>query len=172
MADFVNRTTKELVLSGSVARHPLAQWIQLAPRAVSNDPFSSPSLSAVVGQPSIYWKINGDNIELQTAGEQAATDAQLLSDGRDAETTQFDDLESYFRALVLVLLDEINALREEGFGGLYRDAAVTSQSVPNNVWTALDALSGSSAMAIGGGVIADTAGGQVTLPRAGDWDIG
>ena len=57
------------------------------------------------------------------------------------------------------------------FGGLYVDTPQTSQSVPNNVFTTLDALSNSTAAPSAGGVVPDPVAGVITLPRAGDYWI-
>lgn len=68
MADFLNRTTLELAESASPdTEYPPAEWVK------------NPDLSAVAGQPSRYWKLTGDVVSLQTAGEQAATDAAIAA---------------------------------------------------------------------------------------------
>ena len=67
MPDVLHRTTKELRRSAKLHLHPIADWIH------------DPDLSLVIGQPAKYWKIVGDSVLLQTAPEQAATDAAILA---------------------------------------------------------------------------------------------
>lgn len=163
MAVVINRATLELRTSANEIDYPEPVWKW------------NPDLTAVAGVPFRYWKPPADwdavgaGPEVQTAGEQAATDAALLAAARDDLTGRVDDIEDILRAALLAILDEFNVVRGRAYGGLYRDAAVTSQTIPNNEWTQLDALAGSAAMPVGDGVIADTSAGVITLPKAGDW---
>ena len=111
MSDFVHRTSKQFVMSGNDPDYPLAQWIKLALRIDPVDPWSSPDLSAVVGQPTKYWTITGDVISLMSASEQAAVDSAATDTQRDQTVLPFDNLEDILRAFSLVVLDEINVLR-------------------------------------------------------------
>jgi len=101
MSDFLHRTTKQYLPSTSAASlpEPVANYIE------------HPDLSAVAGQPSQYWTINGDVVSLMPQAERDAVDAQVLSDQRDAMANELDRVEDVMRAFALVVLDEINALR-------------------------------------------------------------
>lgn len=102
MATVVHRTTKELRRSVNTPDFDVADWI------------INPDLSAVRGQPSKYWVITGDSVTLM---DQAARDvvdaaeaAAILAANRAAEKARYDN-ERLIRAVVLVKLDEINAVR-------------------------------------------------------------
>lgn len=102
MANVIHRTTLQFLRSVNEPDYPEPTWKH------------NPDMSAVAGVAEKYWKAPPDwnapsagPVE-QDAGEKAATDAALLTAGRDSETATFDDLESYLRAIVLVLVDELN----------------------------------------------------------------
>lgn len=97
MATVLNRSTKQLISSANTPDYPAADWIV------------EPDLSAVVGWPSKYWIITGDTVSLMDAGARASLDAAELDAERDAIAAAIDQVESYARAFVLMLLDEMNA---------------------------------------------------------------
>lgn len=104
MGDYLHRTTKQYLQSWSPndLPEPLANYIE------------DPDLSAVVGVPPKYWVITGDVITEMSQGEKDAVDAALLSAARDAEIqAQIDNLESVLRQLVILMVDEINILRQQ-----------------------------------------------------------
>lgn len=64
MANFLNRTTKELRRSaGNAAQFPESEWIR------------NPDLGGVEGVLPAYWKISGDVVSAMTPAEAAAADA-------------------------------------------------------------------------------------------------
>lgn len=101
MPTWVHRTEVYLLTSTSPASlpEPEVNYIQ------------DPDLAAVAGQPLKYWKVVGDQVQLQTAGEQAATDAAIQTSERDASAARLDQVEDILRAFALVVLDEFNTLR-------------------------------------------------------------
>lgn len=102
MASVLNRITKEFRTSANTPDFPVADWI------------INPDLTAVAGQPSIYWVITGDIVSLASVGEQATIDAALaatqLTSEKDAAKTDID-VERVVRALVDMLPGEFNILR-------------------------------------------------------------
>jgi hypothetical protein len=104
MPKWIHRTTKYILVSVSEAE---------LPEVVTNY-ILEPDFSAVAGEPTKYWKIVGDNIELMTQGEQDAVDAALLSDSRDSKVAQeIDNTEQTLRQVITVIMDEINILRAQ-----------------------------------------------------------
>jgi hypothetical protein len=96
VATVLNRTTKQFISSANTVEHPVQDWI------------IEPDMSAVVGFPSLYWVITGDNVTLMNEGERAAVDAALLTDQRDDTANRMDNIEDVIRALALTILDELN----------------------------------------------------------------
>lgn len=74
MPTWVHRTEVYLLISVSSTNLPEseANYIQ------------DPDLSAVSGEPIKYWKVNGNLVELQSAGEQIITDSTIDSDRVDS----------------------------------------------------------------------------------------
>jgi hypothetical protein len=127
MADVLNRTTKQLILSANTPDYPTAQWIH------------NPNLSAVTGFASKYWTISGDTVSLMNQAQRDAVDAAELSASRDAQAARIDELEDYLRAFALVVLDEFNA----------------HTAKTNAVLTAVDGAGSYGAMRTAIGAIAD-----------------
>jgi hypothetical protein len=103
MPNWLNRNTKRYLKSASFDD-------------LTDDPANyilEPDMSAVEGQPSKYWVITGDVVSLADQATRDAIDAQLLSDNRDRTADEFDDLEGIVRSFALVVLDEINVLRQQ-----------------------------------------------------------
>jgi hypothetical protein len=73
-----------------------------------------PDLSAVAGQPSIYWDITGDVVSLVDGATQASRDAEIaaaaVQSRIDSEKARYDN-EDILRAVVVLLIDELNLLR-------------------------------------------------------------
>lgn len=117
MSDWVVRSPVEYFRGASPstmkALFPAETWIDASGNAVTNPTaIHNPNLTAVAGQPVKYWKLNGDLVELMTAGEQTVVD--------DAESTSFKDAlsndmngahPSFHRAFAEILIDEFNILR-------------------------------------------------------------
>ena len=101
MANVLNRTTKQFLVSVNTPDFPVGQWI------------IEPDLSAVAGFSSIYWIITGDMVTLMSQPERDAVDAANLVAQRDSAVSAVDDLENLTRAVVLVIKDEINLLRAQ-----------------------------------------------------------
>ena len=110
MPNYLHRTSKQYLTSRSPADliEPVGNYIQ------------DPDLTAVVGFPSIYWTITGDIVTLMTQGQRDAVDAAILADQITDEKTQAEvihDLSSAdsraLRAVVLLLVDELNSLRTQ-----------------------------------------------------------
>ena len=114
---WLHRTTKKWVNRASpatmAARFPAdTPFVDGSGNAVSNtDWIFKPDLSAVVGFMSKYWIITGDAVTLMTPGERAAVDVAETDSLRDTVVDQLDQVEGILRAFMLVVLDEINALR-------------------------------------------------------------
>jgi len=115
MADFVHPTTLQIVLS--VNDKP-APWI-VCTRA------NALSWGAI---PSIYRKWVTDHIEEMTAGEKSTKDAAILTAARDAVTSRIDAVEAIERAVLLVILDELNTRATEFNDLLAQIAAASSLS--------------------------------------------
>lgn len=102
MSSVLNRTTGQFLQSVHTPNFPVADWI------------INPDLTAVAGQPSIYWVITGDIVSLASVGEQATIDAAIiaaqLTSEKDAAKNQID-VERVVRALIELLPSEFNILR-------------------------------------------------------------
>jgi len=101
VASVLNRTTKVFFPSVNTPDFPVEQWIH------------NPDMSAVAGQPPRYWTVSGDTVTLLDRAARDAVDAALLVSGREATVSQVDSPDDILRALVLVMLDEINTLRAQ-----------------------------------------------------------
>lgn len=99
MSDAIHRTTLQYITSVNTPDYPTADWI------------INPDLSAVVGQPRKYWKINGNSVQLMNTPEQAAADAAIALAIEDEEVNALDN--STLRRFALIMMDEINILRNE-----------------------------------------------------------
>lgn len=168
MGDFISRADPAVfVRSGNPPLYPDADWI-ISPQ-INGQPFRS------AGVPTEYVRPRAASpstlVEEMDAAEKAVVDAAQLSANRDNTADQLDQLEDIVRAFGLAMLDEVNVLRKVGFGGLFRSAPTTAQSVPNNIFTKLNGIVGSNASPIGGDVVVDTVAGEIILPRAGEWII-
>lgn len=97
MANVLNRTTKQFLASANTPDYPLVDWIH------------NPDMSAVTGFDSRYWIITGDTVTLMDAASRAALDAAAVDAARDALANQLDQVEDILRAVVLLMLDELNA---------------------------------------------------------------
>jgi hypothetical protein len=106
MADVVHRTTVEYRKSVDTVGYDPAVWIH------------NPNLSALVAVPQKYWKVSGDSVLEMTAGEKTTVDqAQAAAAlAADKATSKLECDLRYFKALVKILIDQFNLLRQ-------RDAA-------------------------------------------------
>lgn len=111
MSNVLNRATgatapywKDYRTSVNTSDFPTADWI------------INPDLSAVEGQPSKYWLITGDAVSLVDPATQASRDAEIdalnLQAEKDGQKSLVDN-ERFILALVKVLIDEINLLRQQ-----------------------------------------------------------
>jgi len=108
MSSVLNRTTKHYIQSVNTPDYPPVDWIV------------DPDLTAVVGFPSIYWTITGDIVTLMTQGQRDAVDAVILAAQVTEEKTGAESLYDLtqaearaLRAMVLLLVDELNSLRTQ-----------------------------------------------------------
>jgi len=97
MASVLNRTTRQYLASAHTPDYPTVDWIH------------NPDMSAVVGFDSRYWVITGDVVTLMDAAARASLDAAALEAARDSLAGQLDQTEDILRAVVLMVLDELNA---------------------------------------------------------------
>ena len=109
MPDVLNRTTKQIRRSVDVTEgnYPETDWIW------------SPDLSAVEGQPNKYWIIEAYPGVAITLADQATRD-QIDADEAAATAAakifaakERYDAEDVFKALVVLIVDELNILRAE-----------------------------------------------------------
>jgi hypothetical protein len=111
MANVLNRTAgvafpykKDYRTSVNEPDFPEVDWIW------------DPDLSAVAGQPSIYWDITGDVVSLVDGATQASRDAEIaaaaVQSRIDSEKARYDN-EDILRAVVVLLIDELNLLRAQ-----------------------------------------------------------
>ncbi len=104
MGTYLHRITKEYLQSVSPndLPEPLANYID------------GPDLSSVVGVPIMFWIITGDVVTEMSQGEKDAVIAANLSLARDAKVqAEVDELESILRQLVVLMIGEINILRQQ-----------------------------------------------------------
>ena len=104
MPNYLHRTTKQYQTSISTIDllEPVGNYIQ------------DPDMSAVAGEPNIYWVITGDIVTLADQATQDAIDAQIAAAAVETEKTRQKD--SYtdndiFRAQIKYVVDEVNILR-------------------------------------------------------------
>ena len=108
MASVLNRTTKQFRTSVHTDDFPTVDWI------------INPDLSAVVGFASKYWIITGDVVTLMTNEApdflrdaiDAAVAAANEAANRVDEKARYDN-ERALKAIVLLVIDEINILRAQ-----------------------------------------------------------
>lgn len=79
----------------------------------SDDWIIDADLSAVEGVDPKYWKIVGDAITEMSPVEKAVVDTDELSSRRDKTANAAFRPDSHQRAFALLLIDEINLLREQ-----------------------------------------------------------
>lgn len=103
MPDYLHRTTKQYLQSISPNDLPEleANYIYM------------PDLSAVEGVPNKYWKITGDVVSEMSQAEKDVVDAQEEQDRYDEIIARLDDTEDILRAMVTLMIDEINILRQQ-----------------------------------------------------------
>ena len=101
MANVLNRTTKQFLPSANTPDYPVADWIH------------NPDMSAVTGFDSRYWIITGDTVTLMDAASRAALDTAAVEAARDELANQLDQTEDILRAVVMMMLDELNAHAEK-----------------------------------------------------------
>jgi hypothetical protein len=97
MADVLNRSTFLLLRSVNTADYSPVDWV------------INPDLTAVVGWPSRYWTLVADAVGLMTPAERAAVDGAELAAARDAVASSLTDVENIDRALLRILMDELNS---------------------------------------------------------------
>lgn len=103
MASVLNRTTKEYLPSVNTPDYPTVDWI------------INPDVSALAGVPTKYWNISGDTVTEMTQPEKDAVDAaeqaNFIAQARQALKDNYNQSIVSDKAIVLMLLDEINILR-------------------------------------------------------------
>ena len=115
MSTYLNRTTKEYVRgidptgmetkTGEVFKGPDGQAVPNANWA------RNPDMSAVVGEPSKYWVITGDNVTLMDQAARDAVDAADEEARLDSIADELDQTQSILKAFAQVMLDQLNILR-------------------------------------------------------------
>jgi hypothetical protein len=97
----IHRTTLQYLVSVNTPDYPEPTWKW------------APDMSQVVGIAPIYWKWDAGTERPipMTAGEQAVVNTAIETARRDSEASQLTQVENILRAIVLVVLDEINVLR-------------------------------------------------------------
>ena len=103
MPNYVHRTNKQYLTSTSPASLPEseANYIQ------------DPDMSAVVGEPSKYWIITGDNVTLMDQAARDAVDAAAETAQLDSIADELDQTRTIMRAFAEVVLDQVNDLRAD-----------------------------------------------------------
>lgn len=85
MANVVNRTTKQYLVSVNTPDYPTEEWI------------INPNLSAVQNVDKKYWKIDGDNVVEMTQAEKDVVD---LADLPKFKTTRYHEIDTRTQELV------------------------------------------------------------------------
>lgn len=102
MGNFLHRVTKRVYRSipPNELPEPLATYI------------AQPDLAALDSVPSRYWKITGDVVSEMSTAEKSAVDLVILNTSRDGAVSEVDEREGTLRQILMVLIDEINVLRQ------------------------------------------------------------
>lgn len=105
MANVLNRTTKQYLLSRHTPDFSVQDWI------------INPDLSGLSETQSKYWNISGDVVTDMTPAQKAAVDSaeenERLANLRDEAKGEFDN-QLMFRAITQVMLDLYNAGKKNG----------------------------------------------------------
>jgi len=101
MANVLNRSTKQFITSANTPDYPVGEWI------------INPDMSAVVGEPSKYWIITGDNVTLMDQAARDAVDAAEETAQLDSIADELDQTRTIMRAFAEVVLDQVNDLRAD-----------------------------------------------------------
>jgi len=96
MAHVLKRTTKEYRTSVNDPDFSVVDWI------------INPDVSAVAGQPTKYWLINGDVVTLMDQSARDVIDATELEAQKDSVSDEFDATMTVLRAFGEVIVDEFN----------------------------------------------------------------
>lgn len=117
------------------------------PVGVNEGSLKDPDTTEVAGQPIRYWKHVDGSLQLKTAGEQASADsalaAALLSSQRAGAKEIFDGdspNSKILKAIVLLLIDELNVLRERDRDRAVDVAAATNLANLKTRWAAQSSL--------------------------------
>ncbi len=160
--DALNRDTLELRRSVNDPLFLDPPWLRIEPGS------GNATLLATV--PRKYLKLTGDVLSELSQAEKDAVDAAALAAARDAVADALEQQEDILRAFMLIVIDEFNLLRAPVYGGLYSDNVEPVQVIANNTVSALNALTGASAMSANGMTV-DTVAGRLVLPDAGDYMV-
>lgn len=98
MSNVLNRTTLQLKRSVNTPDYPIKDWV------------INPDISTVAGVLNKYWVLTGDVVSEMTQPEKDVIDLAELEASKDA-TANTIDVDPYLRAFALIMLDEINILR-------------------------------------------------------------
>lgn len=140
MADVVNRTTKQYLRSVNTPEYPVVDWI------------INPDVSALAGVPTKYWVISGDVItEMDQTAKDAVDAAEVaarLAAQRQSLKDAYAETVASDKAIVLMLIDEVNILRaalselKTNLKGAALNSALTyntdTQRTPSQAKTAYD----------------------------------
>lgn len=134
MANVIHRTALTYLASVNTPDYPEPTWKH------------EPSMSAVAGVPSRYWKAPADwnaagagPVEM-TQGEKDSVDAALLTAARDSSVVaRIDNVEDVLRAVVLVLRDELNLHADKINAALTAiDTSTNYSTLKSNIGTVAD----------------------------------
>ena len=122
MSDWLNRTTKQYLTNRSPSDMAIifstdVPFIDGFGGAASNLAWIlDPDISAVTGFNSRYWEIIGDIVSLKSQTERDTIDvavaATALASDRTVNKARYEN-EKALKAIVLLMLDEINILRAQ-----------------------------------------------------------
>lgn len=107
----------------------------------------NPDVSQVIAQPIRYWKVSGGLVVLMTAGEQNTVDAAIaaaatlaIRTAAKANLDNFNSLPLFMRALMQIMVSEINLVREQDVARAAAVAAASSLANLQTRWAAISNL--------------------------------
>lgn len=128
MADVLNRTTVQLLLSVNTPDYPVIDWIH------------NPDLTDVEGVPQKFWKIEGDIVTEMSPAEKTIVQNQLDADQLEQEKIDATDEDNTGDAnsrrilgFMETMVDEINILRANAGIPPQRTLQDYKDSVRNNI---------------------------------------
>lgn len=99
MANVLNKQTLRYLRSVNTPDYPTSEWL------------INPDISAVVGVPPQYWKLDGETVLPMSTAEMDAYDATVATTNNDLEAEALYE-DPLFRRLVTLVFKENNTLRQ------------------------------------------------------------